>query len=341
MKIIVTGGAGFIGSAVVRYLIQCTDSHVLNIDKLTYAGNLNSLADVKNNARYEFLNCDICDYERLADAFKKFQPDVVMNLAAESHVDRSISASSAFVQTNVIGTYTLLEVSRQYLNTLKNNDFLFHHISTDEVYGDLEPEDRPFLESNPYKPSSPYAATKASSDHLVRAWHRTYDLPVVLTNCSNNYGPFHFPEKLIPLTILNLILKKDIPIYGDGMQIRDWLYVEDHARALYRVVAEGEIGHSYNIGGYNEKTNMEVIKEICDIYDELSEVPREKNYSFNAFARHVSDRPGHDRRYAIDASKINRDLLWIPSETFETGIRKTISWYLKNESWWRPLINAN
>lgn len=334
MKILVTGGAGFIGSAVIRHIIKNTDNEVLNIDKLTYAGNLESLKDVDQNSRYHFSQTDICDRKALDGCFGDFQPDVVMHLAAESHVDRSITGSAAFIETNIIGTYHLLEATRSYWNGLKESkkeNFRFHHISTDEVYGDLDGTDDLFLETTPYAPSSPYSASKASSDHLVRAWNRTYGLPTMVTNCSNNYGPYHFPEKLIPLVILNALEGKPLPIYGQGDQIRDWLYVEDHARALYQVVTQGVVGETYNIGGHNEKQNIEVVKTICTILDELR--PQANHRPYESLITFVKDRPGHDLRYAIDASKIAKELGWKPEETFETGIRKTVEWYLNNLEW--------
>ena len=333
-NILVTGGAGFIGSAVIRYLINETNSNVLNIDKLTYAGNLESLETVSNNPRYQFLHADICDKSAMTKAFQDFQPNIVMHLAAESHVDRSIDGPMDFIQTNIIGTYTLLEVARNYWQNLtedKKSRFKFHHISTDEVYGDLEGTDDLFTEETSYSPSSPYSASKASSDHLVRAWYRTYGLPVVVTNCSNNYGPYHFPEKLIPLVILNALDGKPLPVYGDGKQIRDWLYVEDHARALYLVANTAKVGETYNIGGHNEKQNIEVVKKICQILDNLK--PREDGDKYESLITFVKDRPGHDLRYAIDASKINKELGWQPQETFESGIQKTVEWYLANEDW--------
>lgn len=340
MKILVTGGAGFIGSAVIRHIINQTQDSVINVDKLTYAGNLESLADVASSERYAFVQADICDADALKSIFEQHQPDAVMHLAAESHVDRSITGPAAFIETNVVGTYTLLEASRQYwlaLEPSRKASFRFHHISTDEVYGDLPHpdewnEDAPlplFTENTPYAPSSPYSASKASSDHLVRAWHRTYGLPTIVTNCSNNYGPCHFPEKLIPLVILNALEGKSLPVYGRGDQIRDWLYVEDHARALYKVVTEGEVGETYNIGGHNEKHNLDVVLTICTLLDELAPKP----VAYKEQIIYVSDRPGHDRRYAIDASKIASDLGWKPNESFESGIRKTVEWYLNNGDW--------
>lgn len=334
MKILVTGGAGFIGSAVVRYLIQHTQDEVCNIDKLTYAGNLESLIDIEYSPRYQFHKIDVCNATALQQVFSTFRPDVVMHLAAESHVDRSIDMPADFMQTNIIGTYTLLEVARKYwlaLDTQAKQQFLFHHISTDEVYGDLENSTDLFIESTSYAPSSPYSASKASSDHLVRAWHRTYSLPTIITNCSNNYGPYQFPEKLIPLVILNALDGKSLPVYGDGQQIRDWLFVEDHARALYCVVTQGKIGETYNIGGHNEKHNIEVVRTICQILDELQ--PQANAQRYESLITFVKDRPGHDLRYAIDASKISKTLGWQPQETFETGIYKTVKWYLNHLEW--------
>lgn len=336
MKILVTGGAGFIGSAVVRHIIENTEDSVINLDKLTYAGNLNSLLSVANNPRYYFEQVDICDAKAVARVLASYQPDIIMHLAAESHVDRSIDGPAEFMQTNVMGTFTLLEASRHYFASLsaeKKSVFRFHHISTDEVYGDLDGTTDLFLETTPYAPSSPYSASKASSDHLVRAWLRTFGLPTLVTNCSNNYGPFHFPEKLIPLVILNALAGKSLPVYGNGTQIRDWLFVEDHARALYLVATQGVIGETYNIGGHNEKKNIEVVHLICELLEVLApEKPKGVN-QYKDLIQYVTDRPGHDLRYAIDASKIERELGWKPVETFESGLRKTVTWYLKNQDW--------
>lgn len=342
MKILVTGGAGFIGSAVIRHIINNTHDMVINVDKLTYAGNLNSLESIANNSRYHFECVDITDYSKIEEVFNQHQPDVIMHLAAESHVDRSIDGPSAFIETNIVGTYTLLEVSRKYFESLDHNRkavFRFHHISTDEVYGDLKDTDALFTENTPYAPSSPYSASKASSDHLVRAWQRTYGLPTIITNCSNNYGPYHFPEKLIPLMILNAISGKPLPVYGDGQQIRDWLFVEDHARALYKVVTEGLVGETYNIGGHNEKANIEVVKIICELLEELAPQKPEGVTRYEDLITYVVDRPGHDVRYAIDASKIAKELNWKPQETFESGIRKTVEWYLENKKWWQTILD--
>ena len=342
MKILVTGGAGFIGSAVVRHIIRNTHDSVLNLDKLTYAGNLDSLNAVDQDARYQFAQIDICDVDALTTAFDQFKPDLIMHLAAESHVDRSIDGPAEFITTNIVGTYTLLEVSRKYWLALDEDEkqtFRFHHISTDEVYGDLEGTTDLFTETTPYAPSSPYSASKASSDHLVRAWQRTYGLPTIITNCSNNYGPYHFPEKLIPLVILNALEGKSLPIYGKGDQIRDWLYVEDHARALYKVVTEGIVGETYNIGGHNEKQNIEVVKMICKILDDLK--PQSNGQAYESLIKFVQDRPGHDLRYAIDATKIGHELGWKPEETFDTGIRKTVEWYLNNLEWCRRVQDGS
>ncbi|WP_447893722.1 dTDP-glucose 4,6-dehydratase [Vreelandella sp. GE22] len=373
---LITGGAGFIGSAVIRELIQSSAHHVVNVDKLTYAGNLESLEHISNSERYTFEQADICDAPTMQRLFETHQPDVVMHLAAESHVDRSIDGPAEFVQTNVVGTTVLLEAARSYWSTLegeRREDFRFHHISTDEVYGDLaEPGSKGeeitgtsstshhslFTEQTPYAPSSPYSASKASSDHMVRAWQRTFGLPTLITNCSNNYGPYHFPEKLIPLIILNALAGKPLPVYGDGQQVRDWLYVEDHARALIKVATEGQVGETYNIGGHNEQTNLHVVETICEILDEFipskklgvrseenspapSQAQRSPLTTYKELITFVTDRPGHDLRYAIDASKIERELGWVPQETFETGLRKTVQWYLDNETWWKRVQDGS
>ena len=341
MRILVTGGAGFIGSALIRHLIKNTDHEVLNLDKLTYAGNLESLREVENDPRYRFLQADIGDQAAVSEALASFQPDAIMHLAAESHVDRSIDGPAAFIQTNIVGTYALLEATRAYWSKLdepRRQAFRFHHISTDEVYGDLHGVDDLFTETTPYAPSSPYSASKAASDHLVRAWQRTYGLPVLLTNCSNNYGPYHFPEKLIPLVILNALDGKPLPVYGNGQQVRDWLFVEDHARALLQVVTRGVVGETYNIGGHNEQKNLDVVHAICDLLDELQ--PRAAG-SYREQVTFVTDRPGHDLRYAIDASKIERELGWTPEETFPSGLRKTVRWYLDNLDWCRRVQDGS
>ena len=341
MKLLVTGGAGFIGSAVIRHVIANTADSVVNVDKLTYAGNLESLQTVADSPRYAFERVDICEHGEFERVFAEHQPDAVMHLAAESHVDRSIDGPAEFIQTNIVGTYTLLEVARAYWNELvpsRRDAFRLHHISTDEVYGDLEGPEGLFTEQTAYAPSSPYSASKASSDHLVRAWQRTFGLPTLITNCSNNYGPYHFPEKLIPLVILNALEGKALPVYGKGVQVRDWLYVEDHARALYKVATEGRVGETYNIGGHNEQQNIDVVKTICELLDELAP-PSFTPYT--SLITHVPDRPGHDMRYAIDAGKIERELGWRPEETFESGIRKTVQWYLDNLAWCRRVQNGS
>ena len=344
MKFLVTGGAGFIGSAVIRHIIENTCHSVVNVDSLTYAGNLESLSTIEKSKYYNFEQVNICDRAELDRVFEQHQPDLVMHLAAESHVDRSIDGPADFIETNIVGTYTLLEASRQYWNQLEASRkvaFRFHHISTDEVYDDLEGPEDLFTESTPYAPSSPYSASKASSDHLVRAWQRTYNFPTVITNCSNNYGPYHFPEKLIPLVILNALKGKSLPVYGNGMQIRDWLYVEDHARALVKVVTEGKVGETYNIGGHNEKANIDVVKTICSLLEELVPEKPEGIESYESLITYVTDRPGHDVRYAIDASKIAAELDWTPIESFETGIRKTVNWYLSNQTWWKRVLDGS
>ncbi len=332
MKYLITGGAGFIGSAVIRNIIAKTDAQVVNVDKLTYAGHLESLHSVSNSRRYAFEHIDICEEDKLERVFDRHQPDVVLHLAAESHVDRSIDGPASFIETNIVGTYRLLEVSRRYwaeLPSSRRSIFRFLHVSTDEVFGDLGESQSRFTEETRYAPSSPYSATKASADHLVRAWHRTFDLPVIITNCSNNYGPFHFPEKMIPLMILNGLEGKSLPIYGDGLQVRDWLYVEDHARALLEVVNRGRVGETYNIGGCCERSNVEVVRTLCDLLDELA--PRD--VSHHDLIVHVNDRPGHDKRYAIEPEKIKKELGWLPWESFETGMRKTVKWYIGNLAW--------
>jgi len=344
MKFLITGGAGFIGSAVIRHLTFDSDHKVLNLDKLTYAGNLESLASVASSDRYQFIQADICDADALKKIFNDFRPDIIMHLAAESHVDRSIDGPAEFIQTNIVGTYQLLEVSRAYWQSLsgdKQSRFRFHHVSTDEVYGDLEVTSDLFLETTSYKPSSPYSASKASSDHLVRAWYRTYGLPIVITNCSNNYGPYQFPEKLIPHMILNAISGKTLPVYGDGLQIRDWLHVEDHARALVKVALEANDGVTYNIGGHNEVKNIDVVKTLCTLLEDIVPNKPEGVAKYEDLIRYVKDRPGHDVRYAIDASKIQRDLGWVPEETFETGLRKTVEWYFSNQTWWQRVLDGD
>jgi dTDP-glucose 4,6-dehydratase len=343
LNILITGGAGFIGSAVIRYMLDNTDFNIINVDKLTYAGNLDSLNEYSDNQRYRFVHADIVNAAALDEVFIDHQPTVVMHLAAESHVDRSIEGPLEFINTNILGTFNLLEASRKYFSGLSSaaqKQFRFHHISTDEVYGDLGNEDNPFTEQNSYNPSSPYSASKAGSDHLVRAWYRTYGLPVIVTNCSNNYGPYHFPEKLIPHVILNALQGKSLPIYGDGLQVRDWLFVADHARALTKVMIEGKVGDTYNIGGDNEKSNIDVVEAICDLLEELAPNKPSGIASYRDLIKFVKDRPGHDVRYAIDASKIRRELGWQPEESFESGIRKTVIWYLENSRWWERVLSG-
>jgi len=342
--IVVTGGAGFIGSALIRNIINTTKYSVVCADKLTYAGNLESLQSVANSDRFIFERVDICDEAAVANLFATYRPAAIMHLAAESHVDRSIDGPSDFIQTNIVGTYNLLEAARQHVTRLDQRSaraFRFHHVSTDEVFGDLGDSRDFFSENTPYSPSSPYSATKAGSDHLVRAWGRTYGLPVIVTNCSNNYGPYHFPEKLIPLIILNAVRGESLPVYGKGTQVRDWLFVEDHARALVKVVTEGEVGETYNIGGHNEKQNIEVVRMVCALLDELRPSTHDGIRKYEELITFVKDRPGHDVRYAIDASKIQRELGWVPQETFETGLRKTVEWYLANEDWWQSVLDGS
>ena len=340
MRIFVTGGAGFIGSALVRHLIDDSEHEVLNFDKLTYAGTLSTVERVSRSNRYQFVQGDICDAEVVGEAIRRFRPDIVTHLAAESHVDRSIDGPQAFIQTNLVGTFVMLSEARSYWQSLDGeakDTFRFHHISTDEVYGSLG-EEGLFTEDTPYDPRSPYSASKAGSDHLVSAWGHTYGLPVLITNCSNNYGPFHFPEKLIPLMIVKALAGEPLPVYGAGDQVRDWLYVEDHVRALRAVFERGEVGRTYNVGGHNEKKNIEVVHTVCATLDRLR--PRADGKPYSDQITHVADRPGHDKRYAIDAARIGRELGWQPAETFETGIEKTVAWYLDNESWWRPMVDA-
>lgn len=343
MKILITGGAGFIGSALIRHIIDNTQDSVINIDKLTYAGNLNSLDSINDSARYSFYQIDICDGSAITDILTNEQPDCIMHLAAESHVDRSIDGPSEFIQTNIVGTFNLLDCTLRYYQQLdgdKKERFRFHHISTDEVYGDLD-ADGYFTEQTAYQPSSPYSASKASSDHLVRAWQRTYGLPTVITNCSNNYGPFHFPEKLIPLVILNALEGKPLPVYGNGSQIRDWLYVDDHARALHLIVKQGAVGETYNIGGHNEHTNLDVVESLCDLLEELAPSKVSNLGHYRDLITFVDDRPGHDVRYAIDASKLQRELNWVPQESFSSGLRKTVEWYLANLEWCKQVQDGS
>jgi dTDP-glucose 4,6-dehydratase len=335
-RFLITGGAGFIGSAVVRHLINNTAHHVLVVDKLTYAGNLDNLASVASNERYGFAQVDICNSRDMRDIVGSFRPDILMHLAAETHVDRSIDGPGEFIQTNVVGTFTLLQTALSFWRTLTSPDreqFRFHHVSTDEVFGSLGREGF-FKEETPYSPNSPYSASKASSDHFVRAWYRTYGLPIVLSNCSNNYGPYHFPEKLIPLVTLNALEGKPVPVYGDGTNVRDWLYVEDHARALQLIAEEGGVGESYNVGGHDERSNIDVARQICSLVDQMAPDPQGSRQRLITF---VGDRPGHDLRYAVDAGKIERELGWRPRETFETGLRKTVTWFLENTAWWQRI----
>lgn len=344
MKLLITGGAGFIGSAVVRHLIDSTDHEVLVVDKLTYAGNLDSLAQVSNSPRYRFLHADICDTESMHGAFLEYMPDAVMHLAAESHVDRSIDGPAEFVRTNIVGTMSLLQAATAYWEGLpeeRRSRFRFLHVSTDEVFGDLAENDPPFAETTRYAPSSPYSASKAGSDHLVRAWHRTYGLPTLIGNCSNNYGPYQFPEKLIPLMILNAMQGKSLPVYGDGQQVRDWLYVDDHADALLRVLVSGKPGETYNIGGHNQRSNLEVVSSICELLDELAPEKPVGIIRHAELVRYVTDRPGHDRRYAVDASKVGRELGWMPRHTFESGLRQTVLWYINNQTWWQRVLDGS
>ncbi|MCS1408619.1 MAG: dTDP-glucose 4,6-dehydratase 2 [Verrucomicrobia subdivision 3 bacterium] len=343
MKILVTGGAGFIGSNLVRYLVQQTDNQVLCLDKLTYAGNLQSLAEIAEDKRYAFTQIDIADAIAVRNAFQEYHPDVVMHLAAESHVDRSIDGPGEFIQTNVCGTFNLLQVALSYWTEIgKPESFRFLHVSTDEVYGSLGFDDSPFTETTPYDPHSPYSASKAASDHLARAWHDTYGLPVIVTNCSNNYGPYQFPEKLIPVVILKCLRRESVPVYGKGEHVRDWLYVGDHVTALHQVVSHGQVGATYNIGGSNERANIELVKHLCLLLDEMRPSKPEWGISsYKELITFVIDRPGHDLRYAIDSSRINQELGWSPSESFESGFRKTVRWYLNNQEWWEDILSGN
>lgn len=343
MTIFVTGGAGFIGSALIRYVLDHTNFSIVNIDKLTYAGNLNSLTGYSDSNRYKYINIDIQDGASLKKIFSEHKPRFVMHLAAESHVDRSIDGPKEFINTNILGTFTLLEAAREFYFTLADRDkilFRFHHISTDEVFGDLGPNENPFDETHPYDPSSPYSASKAASDHLVRAWGRTYGLPFLISNCSNNYGPFHFPEKFVPHIILNALQGLPLPIYGNGLQVRDWLYVDDHVRALFQVVTEGHVGETYNIGGHNEVQNIQVVELICILLEELAPTKPKGVVLYRDLITFVNDRPGHDVRYAIDAKKIERELGWVPQETFDSGLRKTVQWYLDNRAWWDRVLSG-
>jgi dTDP-glucose 4,6-dehydratase len=344
MKILITGGSGFIGSNLIRHILINTEHEVVNVDKLTYAGNLNSIEDLLPSKRYFFELCDICNRDKIKQILFKYKPDKIMHLAAESHVDRSIDDSSEFILTNIVGTHTMLDLSKRYwlkLSDMKRSNFIFHHISTDEVFGDLESNDELFTEKTPYAPSSPYSASKASADHLVRAWGRTYNLPIVITNCSNNYGPYQFPEKLIPLIIINCINGNLLPIYGKGDQIRDWLYVEDHVKALLKVLVDGDIGETYNIGGNNEKTNLQVVSQVCEILDELLPIHPEGIKSYKDLIHFVKDRPGHDKRYAVDSSKIEYKLNYMPEEIFESGLLKTITWYINNIDWCERVLDGS
>ena len=344
MLILVTGGAGFIGSAVIRHILNNTEFEVVNADKLTYAGNLDSLPVDDFGQRYNFEQVDICDASAISEIFDRYKPTLVMHLAAESHVDRSIESPEQFILTNILGTYNMLEKARIYFSNLADSDkkqFRFHHISTDEVFGDLEGTSNLFTETTPYAPSSPYSASKASSDHLVSAWARTYDLPCIITNCSNNYGPYHFPEKLIPHVILNALMGKPLPVYGDGLQVRDWLYVDDHARALVKVATEAAVGSTYNIGGHNEKSNIEVVEAICDLLEDMVPEKPAGVENYRDLIKFVKDRPGHDTRYAIDASKIESELGWVPLESFNSGLRKTVQWYLGNPEWWGRVLSGD